>query len=848
MGWCAPRSIKVGIVLVSHSATLAQGVRELIQQMAADAPIALAAGTDNADEPIGTDPMRVHAAIQSVYSEDGVLVLMDLGSAIMSAEAAIEFLDEAQQAHIYLCEAPLVEGGLAAAVAAAGNAPLAQVVAEARAALPGKLAQLEPVLRMQPDAAAPPAIPTQAPSDAALTLTMPNRLGLHARPAARLVALVRDFDASVTLTKGERTINAGSISQVMTLGARRGDTLRFTASGEQSDAVLAAIQALHDDNFGDVDEAPPAAVAAAQPENVGDAAQVRGQLAGIPVSGGIAVGKAHVQARRVPRVERRIIRNIDAEQARLSAALLSAHAALAVLEQRLAAEIPAGRNEADIFTAQQLLLSDEALTQRALDRIDAEQINAEWAWQQAVDALVAEYSAVADDYLRARAEDVRDVGDRVLRQLADEDDVAGAKITLREPGILVVAQLAPSAAAALDPAVVLGLIIASGGATGHAAIIARSLGIPVVMGVAAAMQQIEQGQPIALDGSTGQVWTELDEALASRPVERREAWLAPRKASQASAQQPAVTRDGRRVEVAANIGSADEVAAAVAAGAEGVGLFRTEFLFMERTAPPDEESQYQAYRAAAEALGGRPLLIRTLDVGGDKPLPYLDLPSEENPFLGWRGIRYSLDNPKLFRTQLRAILRAGHGHRVQLMFPMVSTVAEVRRARAMLDAERQSLADATIEHATQLAVGIMVETPAAVLNAHRLAMEVDFFSIGTNDLTQYLMAADRGNTRVAGLIDALQPPVVAAMAQVIEAAHEAGIWVGLCGELAGDVLSTPLLVGLGIDELSMSAPSIAAVKAAIRGTDATQARQLADDVLACGDVAAVREMLRAFGA
>ena len=338
----------------------------------------------------------------------------------------------------------------------------------------------------------------------------------------------------------------------------------------------------------------------------------------------------------------------------------------------------------------------------------------------------------------------------------------------------------------------------------------------------------------------------LDEALTERLVAQRDGWLAQQKAAQGSAQQPASTRDGRRIEVAANVGSAGEVAAAVAAGAESVGLFRTEFLFMGRTAPPDEESQYQAYRAAATALGQRPLLIRTLDVGGDKPLPYLDMPSEENPFLGWRGIRYCLDNPDLFRTQLRAILRVGHGHPVQVMFPMVSTVAEVRQALSLLDEERRALAAAGIDHAADLAVGIMVETPAAVLNARRLAAAVDFFSIGTNDLTQYLMAADRGNARVASLIDALQPPVVAAMAAVIGAAHEAGIWVGLCGELAGDVLATPLLVGLGIDELSMSAPSIARVKAAIREIDVTQARQLAEEVLACGEVEAVRGVLEAF--
>ena len=834
----------VGIVLVSHSLALAEGLLALIRQMAPDAAVALAAGTDNPDAPIGTDPMRVYGAIEAVYSADGVLILMDLGSAIMSAEAAIEFLEPDQQAQIYLCEVPLVEGALAAAVAAAGGAGLEQVLTEARAALPAKLAQLEPVLRIKPAVIA--TTPTPAPiaaADAEVTLTIPNRLGLHARPAARLVELVNRFAARVTLTKGERTINAGSITQVITFGVRQGDLVNFAATGPDSAAVLAAIEQLAAQNFGDAVEAelPPAAAALVPAPDVIVTAPTSGQSFGLPASSGIAIGTTFVLGQQTPVVVCQPIADVVAEQHRFAQAVGAANDALAALAQTLVTR--ASADEAGILTAQRLMLVDQPLLARVNHQIAAEAVNAAWAWQQAIDALVAAYEALADDYLRRRAADVRDVGNRVLRHLAVDHTPVTTAATMTQPGILVAAELTPSDTAALDPALVLGIVTATGGATGHAAIIARSLGIPAVTGVVDALSLIHNGQELALDGSSGQLWLALDAETKAALHAQREEWLAGRNTARTLAREPAITTDGQRVEIAANIGSAAEVAPALAQGAEGVGLFRTEFLFMGRTEAPDEETQFQAYRAAALALGDRPLLIRTLDVGGDKPLPYLNIPAEENPFLGWRGIRYCLDNPTLFRTQLRAILRAGYGHRLQVMFPMVSTVAEVEQARALLAAEAQALRAAGIDCGEQLAVGIMIETPAAVLNATRLAAVVDFFSIGTNDLTQYVMAADRGNAKVAGLIDALQPAVIAARAQVVAAAHAAGIWVGVCGDLAGDPLATPLLVGLGIDELSMSAPALPAVKAQIRAMSYRAAVELTQTLLALPHAAAIRAVL-----
>ena len=325
-------------------------------------------------------------------------------------------------------------------------------------------------------------------------------------------------------------------------------------------------------------------------------------------------------------------------------------------------------------------------------------------------------------------------------------------------------------------------------------------------------------------------------------------WQQAQAQAQLSSQQPAVTLDGHVLEVAANIGGPHDVPVALEFGAEGVGLFRTEFLFLDRETAPTEEEQYEAYRQVAGELGDRPLIIRTLDVGGDKPLPYLDLGQEENPFLGWRGIRFCLGKPELFKPQLRAILRAGAGHNVKMMFPMIGTIDEIRLAKSLLAGVANDLARENIPFDDAMAVGIMIEVPSAVAVADILASEVDFFSIGTNDLTQYTMAADRGNSNVAELAQALNPAVLRLISQTVNAGHAAGIWVGMCGELAGDAAAAPLLVGLGLDELSMSAPSIPAVKEAIRSVTTADARRLAETVLNLDSAQAVADYLAAAAA
>jgi phosphoenolpyruvate-protein phosphotransferase/dihydroxyacetone kinase phosphotransfer subunit len=832
----------VGIVVVSHSATLAQGVRELAEQMVqGQAPLAVAGGIDDPEQPIGTDPMRVLAAIESVYSDDGVVVLMDLGSALLSAEMALEFLPEAQQANVKLCAAPLVEGTMAAAVQAMVGGTLAQVVAEAEGALAVKAEHL--------NLAAPAVLNGSAEAETALgageaqviSLEIRNKMGLHARPAANFVQAANKFQAEISVRKGEKTANAKSINQVATLGVRQGETVVVTAVGPDSTQAIEAIQQLAAANFGEREtDAAPEMIATAVP----DAAPTEpGQLRGIAASPGIAIGPVLQYRPRLPAIVRETGKNSAAEGLRLQTAVNTAVAELQTLEAQTERQV--GADEAAIFAAHQLILQDPDLATAVRHTLDTEQINAEAAWHDAIEGAAEQFATMDDPYFQARAADVRDVGNRVLRHLLG---VSMPSLDAERPYILVAADLTPSDTARLDPALVLAIGTELGGATAHSAILARALGIPAVVGAGHLLAEIDEGQVVGVDGRTGQIWLTPDDAQIAELEAMRDDWQAAQQAAKTASQAIAHTADDVRIEVAANIGGPNDVAVALGYGAEGVGLFRTEFLFLDRQEAPSEAEQLAAYRQVVAGLGDRPLIIRTLDVGGDKPLPYLDLGEEENPFLGWRGIRFCLDMPEIFLPQLRAILQAsvrddGTTANVKLMFPMIGTLAELRRAKAMLQTARDQLQAEGKPFAADLAVGIMIELPSAVAVADLLAAEVEFFSIGTNDLTQYVMAADRGNANVAELAQAFQPAVLRMIRQTAVAAKAAHIWVGMCGELAGNPLATPLLLGLGLTELSMAAPSIPAVKAALRHWTVPEAEALAAEVLTLDSVTAVQSHL-----
>lgn len=505
-----------------------------------------------------------------------------------------------------------------------------------------------------------------------------------------------------------------------------------------------------------------------------------------------------------------------------------------VERQRAAAADLIGGHEATIFDAHLLFLRDESLIGPARSAIEAGGGSAALAWRDAVAAVARSWEALSDEYLRARVEDLRSVGRQVLARILG---VPLPVPTLDGPGILVVADLAPAEATALDPASVRGIAAAFGAPSSHASIIARALGIPAVVGMGADLLAIADGQLLAMDASAGLVYVDPPSDVTTALETTRATLEADRRAARAAAFRPASTVDGEGIEVAANVGSVREVAAAVEEGADGVGLFRTELLFLE-TGPASEETQADVYRRAAKALAGRPLTIRTLDAGADKPVPGLQQPAERNPFLGMRGVRLGLDRPELLETQLRAILRVARDHPLRVMFPMIATLDELTAAREVLDRARRGVGGEP-----SLEVGIMVEVPSAALTAEVLAPLVDFFSIGTNDLTQYTLAADRGDPRLASLADPLHPAVLRLIHHTVEAARATGTWVGVCGELAGDPGATALLIGIGVRELSMSAPAIPLVKRAVRVIDSGEAGELAAEAMALPSADAVRSLL-----
>ncbi|HEY7755890.1 MAG TPA: phosphoenolpyruvate--protein phosphotransferase [Actinomycetota bacterium] len=827
----------VGIVLVSHSHGIAEGAAELARQMGgADVRIETAGGLDEPGHPIGTDAVLVMQAIERAWSEDGVLVLMDLGSAVLSAEMALDLLPEERRANVRLTEAPFVEGAVAAAVTARIGAPIGEVAAEARGGLTAKASHLG--TEAEPGAAEVPGT-AGAGAIASAELTVDTAHGLHARPAAQLVRTAASFDADVRVanrSSGRGPVSARSLNAVATLAVGRGERIEVTATGPQAREAVEALRALAGRHF---DEEPEEVAEETGPEPPAAEAPPGGgrRLAGRSASPGVAVGLARRFRTTPVEVPDEPGRGPERERAALEAALTGTRRD--VEAQRAAIAGRAGAYRAAIFDAHMLFLEDDALLEPARAAI-AEGRPAARAWDDAVASVAATWEEIDDEYQRARAADLRSVGTQVLARLLG---VEAPTPRLEEPGILLAADLAPVDAAALDPATALGVATAFGGPTSHAAVLARSLGIPAVVGVGEALLAVPEGTPVALDGDGGSVVLDPSaEEVGSFEARRRERAEADRLA-RAEALEPATTRDGVRIEVAANVGAPADVAAAVEAGCDGVGLFRTEFLFMERPRMPEEDEQEAAYRAAAAELGGRPMIVRTLDAGADKPLPYLGQPAEANPFLGVRGLRLGLARPELLRAQLRAVLRVAADHPVRVMFPMVATLEELRRGREAVEEARASLlADGRVV-AERLDVGVMIEVPSAALLADRLAEEADFFSIGTNDLTQYVLAAERGNERVAALADALHPAVLAMIARTAEAGNARGRWTGVCGELAGDPLAAPVLVGLGVRELSMSAPAIPHVKRAIRGLDLSSARELAARALELSSAAEVRELL-----
>ena len=632
--------------------------------------------------------------------------------------------------------------------------------------------------------------------------------GLHARPATEFATRARSFQSAIQVHTALKRADGKTMASLLLLGAEHGTLGELKALMEAEEVE---------------EKRNPAVEISWKPVHEGS------KITGVSISPGLALARIHLL-----RAKQEVLAsptNYPAkEKQQLRAALAAAHEELQALYEKVSAR--SSKQAAQIFLAQSEFLRDEALIARAEKRIDALP-SASYDWHEEINELATSMANSGNPVTSARATDIRDVGERVLRHLLKGGKSEGEEFDSAEPVLLVAQELTPSQTATFDAAKIAGFCTVTGSATSHVAILARSLNIPAITGIGEAIAELKEGQFAILDAVRGELYLDPEpEDIASAKLALQ--GLENVRARQYEVRfQPALTTDDARIEVCANIGRTSEATQALEAGGEGVGLLRTEFLFFDREQPPSEEEQYLAYREMLTALDGLPLILRTLDIGGDKVIPYIDQPHEDNPFLGVRGIRLCLRHPELFQTQLRAAYRASVHGNLQLMFPMIATPAELRAAKEIAEQVRVSLGVAPVE------IGTMIEVPAAVIMADELAREVDFFSIGTNDLTQYVLAMDRGNASLAKEAQGTHPAILRMIAKTVEAAARYGKKVGVCGGLAGEPVGAAILIGLGVTELSMAIPSIPAVKAAIRTLSLAEAQALAQRALACDSTESV---------
>ncbi len=766
-------------------------------------------------------------AIHEVMSDQGVLIFTDLGSATLNAEMALDLLDDEEREKVQIAEAPLVEGVLAATVQIASGGDMAATIAKARATARAFVDEAA--------GAGEPAAEAGADEGATRTFRIKTVHGFHARPTALFVQTVNCFDGAVSLTnltKAKPAANAKSINGVMLSEVGGNDVIRVTADPSVAEDLFSVIKDLVSSNFGEAERAPdvpdeePEAASAAEPTPESETL-TSGTLQGVTIAKGFAHGPIRQIRRALPdAIEAVPVEDKDAEIERFHAALLAAESELRAALDAKGDGIAA--YDRKIFDAHIAFLQDPALLEPVKTGIRDRGVSAAALWRDAVEDLSKTYRGLGDPILKARGEDVIDVGLRVLRHLNGE---AGEGTDTQEATILAFDDLRPSDVLTLDPDKVLGIASVYGGKTSHAGILASGLPIPVVFGLGIDLTGIADGTDVLIDGGKAELTVAPDADLLDRIEEERKRLEARRAEAQAVKNDPAVRKDGERVCAAANLALLEELETVANSGAEEVGLLRTEFLFMRRETAPSEDEQCDIYRQMVEGLNGGALTVRTVDIGGDKPVAYMDRPDEENPNLGWRGIRYSLDEPDLFESQLAAILRASAHGPVRIMFPLVSTLAEVTAGKAAVKTVKARLKERGQAFDEAIEVDIMIEVPAAAERASLLASHVDFFSIGTNDLTQYVMASDRANPKVQKLCDPFDPAVLAMIDRSIGAAHKAGIWIGMCSAMAGDQLAVPVLLGLGLDEFSMAAADVAEFKLMLKGLSRAECEALAKKAL-----------------
>jgi phosphoenolpyruvate-protein phosphotransferase (PTS system enzyme I) len=563
-------------------------------------------------------------------------------------------------------------------------------------------------------------------------------------------------------------------------------------------------------------------------------------IKGIAASSGIAIAKAYRLENPELVIEKKAVSDTATELARLEDALAKSHTELEAIRDHAHAEL--GADKAAIFEAHLLVLSDPELVNPVKDKITSEHVNAEFAMNEVAQMFISMFESMDNEYMKERAADIRDVTKRVLAHILGVHFANPA--TISEEVVIIAEDLTPSDTAQLNRKYALGFTTDIGGRTSHSAIMARSLEIPAVVGTKEVTSKIENGVMVIVDGLDGEVIVDPTEDVIRQYEEKKAKFEAQKTEWAKLKNEPTVSKDGHHVELVANIGTPSDVEGVINNGGEGVGLYRTEFLYMGRDNFPTEDEQFEAYKAVLEGLSGKPVVVRTLDIGGDKELSYLHLPKEMNPFLGYRAIRMCLDQQDIFRTQLRALLRASVYGDLKIMFPMIATLDEFRAAKAILEEEKANLVTAGTQVSDSIEVGMMVEIPASAVIADLFAKEVDFFSIGTNDLIQYTMAADRMNEQVSYLYQPYNPAILRLVKMVIDAANKEGKWAGMCGEMAGDELAIPLLVGLGLHEFSMSATSILPARTQIAKLSKAEMEELAAKALNMSTAEEVVELVK----
>ncbi|MEB7659808.1 phosphoenolpyruvate--protein phosphotransferase [Staphylococcus xylosus] len=563
---------------------------------------------------------------------------------------------------------------------------------------------------------------------------------------------------------------------------------------------------------------------------------------GIAASDGVAIAKAYLLVEPDLSFDNEKVTDIDAEIAKFNHAIETSKVELTKIRNN--AEENLGADKAAIFDAHLLVLDDPELIQPIEDKIKNEQVNAPTALSDVTGQFITIFESMDNEYMKERAADIRDVSKRVLAHILGVELPNPSMID--ESVVIIGNDLTPSDTAQLNKEFVQGFVTNIGGRTSHSAIMSRSLEIAAVVGTKSITKEVKQGDMIIVDGLTGEVIIDPTEDEVIAYQNKRERFFEDKQALQQLRDEPSTTADGKHVELAANIGTPDDLKGVIENGAEGIGLYRTEFLYMGRDEMPTEDEQFEAYKKVLETMEDKRVVVRTLDIGGDKELPYLNLPEEMNPFLGYRAIRLCLDQPDIFRPQLRALLRASTYGKLNIMFPMVATIKEFRDAKALLLEEKENLTNEGIEVSDDIELGIMVEIPSTAALADVFAKEVDFFSIGTNDLIQYTMAADRMSERVSYLYQPYNPSILRLVKQVIKASHNEGKWTGMCGEMAGDETAIPLLLGLGLDEFSMSATSILKARRQIKGLSQNEMEELADRAINCATSEEVQELVEQY--